>query len=104
MDRTFFIIGSILAGLAVLLGAFGAHGLRNLVAPELIATWEKGVRYQMYHALALLLLVVDVPFLQPIFNTTALGWAQWQYILPLIFIPALVADTSKPLLTRFLLR
>ena len=56
MDRTFFIIGSILAGLAVLLGAFGAHGLKNLVAPEMIDTWEKAVRYQMYHALALLLL------------------------------------------------
>ena len=56
MDRSFFIIGSILAGLAVLLGAFGAHGLKNLVTPELIETWEKAVRYQMYHALALLLL------------------------------------------------
>jgi uncharacterized membrane protein YgdD (TMEM256/DUF423 family) len=56
MDRTFFITGSILAGLAVLLGAFGAHGLRNMVAPELIDTWEKAVRYQMYHALAMLLL------------------------------------------------
>jgi len=56
MDRTFFIIGSILAGLAVLLGAFGAHGLKNLVAPEMIDTWEKAVRYQMYHALGLLLL------------------------------------------------
>ncbi len=52
----------------------------------------------------LLLIVVYIPFLQPIFNTTALGWAQWQYILPLIFIPALVAETSKPILTRFLLR
>ena len=52
----------------------------------------------------LLLIVVYVPFLQPIFNTTPLGWAQWQYILPLIFIPALVAETTKPLLTRFLLR
>ena len=56
MDRIFFIIGSILAGIAVVLGAFGAHGLKNLVAPELIDTWEKAVRYQMYHALALLIL------------------------------------------------
>ena len=56
MDRTFFIIGSILAGLAVILGAFGAHGLKNLVAPELIDTWEKAVRYQIVHALALLIL------------------------------------------------
>jgi uncharacterized membrane protein YgdD (TMEM256/DUF423 family) len=56
MDRIFFVIGSILAGLAVILGAFGAHGLKNLVTPEMIGTWEKAVRYQMYHALAMLIL------------------------------------------------
>ena len=56
MDRIFFMIGSILAGLAVILGAFGAHGLKNIVTPDMIDTWEKAVRYQMYHALALLLL------------------------------------------------
>ena len=56
MDRTFFIVGSVLAGLAVLLGAFGAHGLRNLVTPESIDTWEKAVSYQMYHAFAMLIL------------------------------------------------
>jgi Ca2+-transporting ATPase len=52
-------------------------------------------------SLALLLVVIYVPFLQPIFNTTALGWDQWQYILPLIFLPAFAAESSKPLLTRF---
>jgi len=56
MDRTFFIIGSILGGLAVATGAFGAHGLKNIVSPELLDTWDKAVRYQMYHALALLAL------------------------------------------------
>jgi Ca2+-transporting ATPase len=50
----------------------------------------------------LLLLVIYVPFLQPIFNTTSLGWEQWQYILPLIFIPAVAAESSKPFLTRFI--
>lgn len=56
MDKLFFIIGSILAGLAVATGAFGAHGLQNLVTPERLETWDKAVRYQIYHALALLLL------------------------------------------------
>ena len=56
MDRIFFIIGSILSGLAVATGSFGAHGLQKLVTPERLETWEKAVRYQMYHALALLLL------------------------------------------------
>jgi type II secretory pathway component PulM len=58
--------------------------------------------YFFVAGLALLLVVVYVPFLQPIFNTTALGWEQWQYILPMIFIPALAAESSKPLLTRFI--
>jgi uncharacterized membrane protein YgdD (TMEM256/DUF423 family) len=56
MDRIFFIIGSILGGLAVATGAFGAHGLQKMVTPERLDTWEKAVRYQIYHALALLLL------------------------------------------------
>src|ERR1700752_651497 len=54
MDRLFFIIGSISGGLGVALGAFGAHGLRARLSPEMLATFETGVRYQMYHALALL--------------------------------------------------
>ena len=53
-DRLFFGIGTLLAGLSVALGAFGAHGLRNTLSPEDIATFETGARYQMYHALALL--------------------------------------------------
>jgi uncharacterized membrane protein YgdD (TMEM256/DUF423 family) len=56
MERTFFIIGSILAGLAVATGAFGAHGLQKMVTPERLDTWDKAVRYQMYHALALLIM------------------------------------------------
>ena len=56
MERTFFIIGSILAGLAVATGAFGAHGLQKMVTPERLETWDKAVRYQIYHALALLIL------------------------------------------------
>ncbi len=56
MTRTFFVIGTILAGLAVATGAFGAHGLQKIVSPELLDTWDKAVRYQMYHALALLIL------------------------------------------------
>ena len=41
------------AGTAVALGAFGAHGLRGILSPEMLAVYETGVRYQMYHALAL---------------------------------------------------
>ncbi len=52
--RLFFGLGSLLAGLAVVLGAFGAHALRARLTPEDLATFEIGVRYHMYHALALL--------------------------------------------------
>ena len=49
-----FVIGAIAGGIAVMLGAFGAHGLKARVDPELLAVFETGVRYHMYHALALL--------------------------------------------------
>jgi len=52
--KTFFVLGALLAALAVGLGAFGAHALRSALTPEDLATFEIGVRYQMYHALALL--------------------------------------------------
>jgi uncharacterized membrane protein YgdD (TMEM256/DUF423 family) len=54
VDRFFFIAGSLSAFLAVALGAFGAHGLKERVSPEMLAIFEVGVRYHMYHALALL--------------------------------------------------
>ncbi len=48
------VLGSVLAGLAVILGAFGAHGLKQLVPPETVSSYQTGVQYQMYHAFALL--------------------------------------------------
>lgn len=55
MDRTFLLIGSILGFLGVVSGAFGAHALRNRLSPEMLAVFETAVRYQMYHAFALLI-------------------------------------------------
>jgi uncharacterized membrane protein YgdD (TMEM256/DUF423 family) len=54
MDRVFFTIGCALGFAGVALGAFGAHALRSRLAPEALATFEVGVRYQLIHALALL--------------------------------------------------
>src|SRR5207247_2803846 len=54
MERLFFGLGALSALIAVGLGAFGAHGLRTRVAPDMLVTFETGARYQMYHALALL--------------------------------------------------
>jgi len=53
-DRLFLALGSLFALLAVALGAFAAHALKARLGADLLATFEVGVRYQMYHALALL--------------------------------------------------
>jgi uncharacterized membrane protein YgdD (TMEM256/DUF423 family) len=53
MERLFVVLGSLSGCLAVGLGAFAAHGLRDRLAPEALTTFEVGARYQMYHALAL---------------------------------------------------
>lgn len=54
MSRLFLALGALAAGIGVALGAFGAHGLESRVTPERLQTFETGVRYHMYHALALL--------------------------------------------------
>jgi uncharacterized membrane protein YgdD (TMEM256/DUF423 family) len=54
MDRFFFVAGSLLAFFAVALGAFAAHGLKTRLSPDMFNIFEVGVRYHMYHALALL--------------------------------------------------
>ena len=53
MTRFFLVTGAVSALVAVALGAFGAHGLRARVSPEMLAVFETGARYHMYHALAL---------------------------------------------------
>jgi uncharacterized membrane protein YgdD (TMEM256/DUF423 family) len=58
MGRRFVLIAGASGAIGVGLGAFGAHGLQNLVSGDLLNTFETGVRYQMYHALALLLVAV----------------------------------------------
>lgn len=54
MDRLWLALGAGNAFLSVALGAFAAHGLRARVGPDLVAIFETGARYQMYHALGLL--------------------------------------------------
>ena len=54
MEKTFLLMASIFGALAVLLGAFGAHALESRLSADLLSTYEVGVRYHFYHALALL--------------------------------------------------
>lgn len=71
MHKLFLTLGSLFAGLGVVLGAFGAHGLKQLVGPETVGTFQTGVQYQMYHAFALLI----VGILYDRMPHTMLNWA-----------------------------
>jgi uncharacterized membrane protein YgdD (TMEM256/DUF423 family) len=62
-DRLFFIAACVAAFLGVALGAFGAHALKEALPPDLLTVFETAVRYQMYHAFALL--------------AAAWAWARW---------------------------
>jgi uncharacterized membrane protein YgdD (TMEM256/DUF423 family) len=73
MDRNFLLLGAVFGFLGVGLGAFGAHGLRGRLTPEMLGVFETGVRYHMYHALALVLVAAIMPRMGGWLVTTA-GW------------------------------
>ncbi len=54
MHRTWIFIASLTALIGVILGAFGAHALKGRLEPSMLASYEVGVRYQLYHALGML--------------------------------------------------
>lgn len=56
MNKKLISTAAIFGAIAIIFGAFGAHALKKVLAPEQLATFETGVRYQMYHALFLLLI------------------------------------------------
>jgi len=58
MGRWFLAFGSVLGGLAVMAGAFGAHGLEERLSPEMLDVWQTAAMYQMYHAIILVVLGV----------------------------------------------
>jgi len=60
VDRTFLLIGAVLGFLGVTFGAFGAHALRSRLSPEMLAVFETGVRYQMYHTFAVLIVAAAI--------------------------------------------
>lgn len=57
MHRFYLSLGAALSGLGVILGAFGAHKLKQ-IAPDSVPTFQTGVQYQMYHAIALILVAL----------------------------------------------
>lgn len=63
MERRFAVLGAVSGFIAVAAGAFGAHALKTRLAPDMLAVFETGARYQMVHALALL--------------AVACAWVRW---------------------------
>ncbi|MCD2425648.1 DUF423 domain-containing protein [Niabella pedocola] len=57
MHKAYLSLGAALSGLGVILGAFGAHKLKQ-IAPDSVPTFQTGVQYQMYHAIALILVAI----------------------------------------------
>ena len=74
MDRTFLLIGSVFGFLGVAFGAFGAHALRSRLSSDMLAVFETGVRYQMYHAFAILIVAAAIGRLGPVPLLAAAGW------------------------------
>ena len=58
MTKKLITIGALFGMIAIVLGAFGAHALKKVLLPEELITFETGVRYQMYHALFLVLIAL----------------------------------------------
>ena len=77
MDRLFFGLGATSAFIAVAAGAFGAHALRARLSPDLLATFETGARYQMYHALALL----AAAWATARWPGSLIQWAGWLFVI-----------------------
>jgi uncharacterized membrane protein YgdD (TMEM256/DUF423 family) len=73
--RLFLVLGCIAALLAVALGAFGAHGLKARIAPELLLVYKTGVEYHFYHAFGLILVGLAVWRLPESGYLRAAGWA-----------------------------
>ena len=77
MNKTILITASILGITGIMLGAFAAHGLKDLISAESIQTFDTGVKYQMYHAIFLLVIgsvnSVQLKFKKIIFYLTLIG-------------------------------
>lgn len=72
MSNVILILGGVFGGLAVVFGAFGAHALKKRFSPELQKSFETGVKYQMYHALILILCGQIFSFSQ--FSQDLMAW------------------------------
>ncbi len=94
MNKRIIIIASIFGILAVILGAFGAHGLKRVITAAELDTWHTAVQYQFYHTLALLFLATFSRF-----RSRAINAASWFFTIGiLLFSGSLYLLSAKDLL------
>ncbi|WP_130733381.1 DUF423 domain-containing protein [Flavobacterium sp. J27] len=89
MEKKILLTALLLGGIAIVLGAFGAHGLKKVLTAEQLATFEVGVRYQIYHALFLLFIV----------NTSFLTLKEKEVVFYLVLVGVLLFSGSIYLLS-----
>jgi uncharacterized membrane protein YgdD (TMEM256/DUF423 family) len=79
--KLFLILGGVNAALVVVLGAFGAHGLKARITAEMLAMYQTGVHYHLFHALGLL--VIGIVAAQVV-DSVYLKWAGWLMLVGII--------------------
>ena len=80
MKQFVLVAAGIYGILSVILGAFGAHAFKEILSPEKLVSFETGVRYQMYHAIILLVIGLTLSFSSPLER-----WAAICFIIGVIF-------------------
>ncbi len=101
MKEVLLTFGGIYGTLAVIFGAFGAHALKKTLNTDQLKSFETGVKYQMYHALLLIILGITFPFLE--ISQVIMGWCFILGIFLFSFsIYGLVLSSSKGSKLKFL--
>ncbi len=77
MSKIFLLIGSVSGFLAVALGAFGAHILKGKLTTEMIAIFETGLKYHLFHTLAILIVGILIKMLPP---SPYFSWSGWLFL------------------------
>jgi uncharacterized membrane protein YgdD (TMEM256/DUF423 family) len=80
MLKIFIVLGSLNAFLVVVLGAFGAHGLKDRLSENMLDIYQTGVQYHMYHAIGLLFVGILAQWLSP----STLSWAGWAFMVGIV--------------------
>lgn len=96
MNKTILLAGLAFGVLAIILGAFGAHGLKKVLTVEELNTFETGVKYQMYHALFLVLLSI-----LPLAGASTKKWVFYCIVLGVLLFSVSIYFLATNKLTAF---